>query len=446
MNIIVVGLSHKTAPVELREKLSCPEDELSEVLYRLRSYREIQEGLILSTCNRIDICSVVTDSDKGYERITEFLVSYHSSVTMETLLSHLYYYSGNDAIRHIFRVASSLDSMVVGEPQILGQLKDAFEAAMTHKATGVILNKVFKKAISVAKRVRTTTRIGENAVSVSSAAVELARKIFGELNDRTVLVLGAGEMAELTARHLIDDGVREILITTRNYEKALKLANRFSGKAIKFDTFSDEIYKADIIICSTGAPHYLIKHIDIQRAIQNRKNQPIFLIDISVPRNIDPEVNNIDNVYLYNIDDLKMVVDANRKEREGEVVKAEEIIADEIVTISRWFKTIEVVPTIIALKEKTERIRRAELEKTLAKLDRLEQGEKSLIEELTSSIINKILHAPLVALKQEANSSNGNMYIEAARILFNLDKDLPHHNHKKDNSEIIVPTARNNGK
>lgn len=431
MNIVVVGLSHKTAPVEVREKLSFPPDLIAEALCGIKSYSGIDEALILSTCNRVEICAVVKNTNDGFKRINEFLISRKPSIDHSGLMPYLYLYSSQDAIRHIFRVASSLDSLVVGEPQILGQFKDSFELAQAHKATGTVLNKILKKAIFVAKRVRTETRISESAVSVSFAAVELAKKIFGILNGKVIMLVGAGEMAELAARHLIGSGVKDVMITTRNFDKAVELAMEFKGRPIKFDEHVNGMVEADIIICSTGAPTYIIKSDDIKEVIRKRKNRPIFLIDISVPRNIEPKVNDIDNVYLYDIDDLQMVVDANLKEREREAAQAEVIISEEVETISRWLKSLEVVPTIVALKSKAEDIRRSEFEKSLARLGRLTETERKAIDLLTTSIINKLLHAPLVSLKHEASSSNGSMYVEAARRLFNLDKEIPRHHHKK---------------
>jgi glutamyl-tRNA reductase len=258
MHIITVGLSHKTAPVEIRERLAVPESRLGEALTRLCSYPGIKEGLLLSTCNRVEVYAVVEVVDAGYHRVQEFLADTHLSLSSEQLTPHLYWHTGDRAIAHLFRVASSLDSMIVGESQILGQMKDAFDAALTHKATGVVLNKVVKKAISVAKRVRTETKIAETAVSVSYAAVELAKKIFSNLSERTVLLVGAGEMAKLAAKHFVAQGVRHIRVTTRNPVNAIELAKRFNGVPVPFEDFPTEMITSDILLCSTGASHYLI--------------------------------------------------------------------------------------------------------------------------------------------------------------------------------------------
>ncbi|MEK6682280.1 MAG: glutamyl-tRNA reductase [Nitrospirota bacterium] len=431
MNILVVGLSHKTAPVEIREKISFSEKALPDALHKLRQYPSVKEGAIISTCNRVEVYSVVKELDEGVKEIKGFFTDFHDSTRESDILPHLYVYTAEDAVKHIFRVASSLDSMVVGEPQILGQLKDAFEVSLANEATGVILNRLFKKAISVAKMVRTETGIAESAVSVSYAAVELARKIFERLEDKVVMLVGAGEMSELAARHLTSNGVRNFIVSTRTYQRAIKLAKEFNGRPIKFEDFQDEMIHADIVICSTGAPHYLIRYDMVEKIIHDRRNKPVFFIDISVPRNIDPEINKIDNVYLYDIDDLESVVQANKKERAKEGEKAEEMIGNEVITFSNWFKTLEVVPTIVALREKVEEIRKGEFEKTIPKLKDMTDEERDAIERLTTAIVNKIIHAPLIALKQETNSEDGAIYIEAVRKLFNLDKLLPHHGHKK---------------
>src|SRR5512141_1953625 len=276
MHIVVVGLSHKTAPVEIREKLAIPESRMGEALGRLCSYRGVREGVLLSTCSRVEVYAVVDEIESGYGRIQDFLADAHLSLSSEQLTPHLYWHEGDRALGHLFRVASSLDSMIVGESQILGQIKEAFEVALTHKATGIILNKVMKKAISVAKRVRTETKISEMAVSVSYAAVELAKKIFSDLTEKTVLLVGAGEMAKLAARHCIASGVRHVRITTRTAQHAVDLAAKFGGTPVPFDQFKDDMASADIVLVSTGAAHYLVGAEDVHRAVEERMNRPMF--------------------------------------------------------------------------------------------------------------------------------------------------------------------------
>ena len=422
MHLIVVGLSHKTAPVEIREKLAVPESRLGEALGRLCSYRGVKEGILLSTCNRVEVYSVVEDVESGYGRIQEFLADTHLSLSSEQLTPHLYCHTGDRAIAHLYRVAASLDSMIIGESQILGQIKDAFEVALAHKTTGVIMNKVVKKAISVAKRVRTETKIAEMAVSVSYAAVELAKKIFSNLAEKTVLLVGAGEMAKLAARHLIAQGVRQVRITTRTPQHAIDLADKFGGTPIPFEQFREEMAIADIVLVSTGAAHYLIGAEDVRRAVEKRGNRPMFLIDISVPRNIDPAVRHVDNAFLFDIDDLKLRVQQNRAERLQEAEKAERMVVEEVMATIDWMKSLEVTPTIVALRSRVDEIKQAEVEKALSRLAHLSPQDRELVENMASSIVNKLIHRTMMTLKAEVNSSNGPAFVEAARRFFYLDQ------------------------
>src|SRR5512147_1730572 len=415
MHIVVVGLSHKTAPVEIREKLAIPESRLGEALARLCSYSGVKEGMLLSTCNRVEVYAVVEDLEPGYGGIQDFLADAHLSLSSEQLTPHIYWHQGDRAISHLFRVASSLDSMIVGESQILGQIKEAFEVALTHKATGIILNKVMKKAISVAKRVRTETKIAEMAVSVSYATVELAKKIFSDLSEKTVLLVGAGEMAKLAARHFIASGVRHVRVTTRNPQHALELANRFGGTPVAFEEFREDMASADIVLVSTGAAHYLVGEDDVQRSIRQRMNRPMFLIDISVPRNIDPAVRHVDNAFLFDIDDLKHRVEQNRAERMHEAEKAEHMVVEEVSVVRQWLQSLEVTPTIVALRTRVEDIRRAEVEKVLGRLGNLSPQERALVESMASSIVNKLIHNTMVTLKSEVTSADGAAFVEAAR-------------------------------
>ncbi len=423
MHIIVVGLSHKTAPVEVRELLAIPTSRMTEALCRLCSYPGIKEGILLSTCNRVEVYTVVEEAESGFQRVQEFLADTHLSLSSEQLMPHLYWHADERAIHHLFRVAASLDSMIVGESQILGQLKEAFETSLSQKTTGVVLNKVVKKAISVAKAVRTETKIAEMAVSVSYAAVELAKKIFFHLNEKTVLLVGAGEMAKLAAQRMIESGVRQIRITTRDPQHARTLAHRFGGAPVPFEDFRHEMANSDIVLCSTGASHYLIRPEDVRWAIRQRMNQPIFLIDISVPRNIDPEVGQIDNVFLYDIDDLEMRVEQNREERLREAARAERMVEAEVGVVRQWLKALEATPTIVAVRHRAEAIKQAELEKVLGRLGGLSPQERGFVETMASGIVNKLLHGTLTALKAEADSHIGTLFIEAARRFHNLDDE-----------------------
>jgi glutamyl-tRNA reductase len=424
MSIIVVGLSHKSAPIEVREKLNFPENTLPDALRKLMTYEGIRESLIVSTCNRVEIYSSVQDSAGGIDRIKQFISDYHG-LSPEALERSLYVYPDAQGVRHTFRVASSLDSMVVGEAQILGQLKDAFDIALKTKTTSTILNKLIKKAISVAKRVRTETKLAEGAVSISSAAVELAKKIFGDLEGKTVMLLGAGEMAELAAQHLLGNGVKNIMVANRTFERAEELAKEFKGDAIRFEHFPDSLMMADILICATGAPNYVVRREMVGRALKERRHRPIFMIDISNPRNIDPEVAKVDNVYLYDIDDLQSKVDVNTEGRAREAERAEEIVTQEVETYLQWERALDAVPTIVDLREKVEDVRKRELDKTLGSMEGVTEEQKRAVEAMSQAIVNKLLHAPLVVLKQAASTpGTGDNTIAVARRLFNLDKEL----------------------
>jgi len=416
MNIIAVGLNHRTAPVELRERFAVSDSRLPEALARLKRWPGIDEGVILSTCNRVELYAVVKETAHGFESLRDYLVTLASDIGWERLEPHLYCLDGAEAIRHLFRVAASLDSMVLGEPQILGQVKEAYDVALLHKVTGVVLNKVMKKAISVGKRVRTETGIAENAVSVSYAAVELAKKIFQNLSEKTVLLVGIGEMGKLAARHLIGAGVSHVMIANRNYERAIDVAKRLSALPVPFNLVHQEM--------ATAADAYVIGPDDVQRALRSRKNRPMFLIDISDPRNIDPAVGSLDNAYLYNIDDLQSQVVTNLEQRRLEALKAEDIVRVEVPPVVVWLKSLEVVPTIVALRRKADSILREEIDRILAKLGPLAPRQRELVEELATAITNKLLHSPLIALKAEADSSNGALFAETAQRLFDLEKEL----------------------
>ena len=420
MNIIVIGLNHRTAPVELRELLAIPDSRMGEALARLRAYPGIKEAMFLGTCNRVEVYAVVEKGEWGFRKLEDFLVATHFSLSSEDLLPHLYRYSDEEAIAHLFRVSASLDSMVVGEPQILGQVKEAYELALTHRSSGVILNKVVKKSISVGKSVRTNTRIGEYAVSVSYAAVELAKKVFSNLQQQVVLLVGAGEMGKLAAQHLVNQGVKDVLLTTRNQHRALTLAERFQGQAVPYEQLQSTLPKADIIICATGASHFVISKNDIEVAVHERRNRPIFLIDITVPRNIDPAVKDVDNAFIFDIDDLKAHVGHNQDERLKEAATAERLVKEEVESMVAWVRGLEATPTIMALRKKAEDIKKIELEKTFHRLGELSEKDRGAIEGLATAIVNKLLHGPLVTLKAEAQSQNGFAFIEAARRFFEL--------------------------
>lgn len=419
-NLVIVGVNHKTTPVEIREQLAFTRGKLEDSIEKLVSFPEITENIIVSTCNRVEIYARVKDVDKGILLLKRFICDYHG-LALEELDPHFYCYKNQETIEHLFRVSSSLDSMVLGESQILGQVKDAYNLARSMRSTGILLNQMFEKAFNVAKKVREETGIAESAVSISSAAVELARKIFEDLENRVVMLVGTGEMAELAAKHLISFGVKTIYVVSRTYERAAGLAKTLNGSALAFEDFAKELYRADIVISSTAAPKFIIHKEMVEKAIHQRKNRPMFFIDIAVPRDIEPEVNNLENVYLYDIDDLQKVVGANMKERQKEAEYALQIVRDEALKFENWIESLSAVPTIVELRNRAEDIRRAETQKALGKLGHLSEEDKSSIEYLTSSIINKILHKPTVNLKEKTQSKEGHIYLKAIRHLFHLD-------------------------
>ena len=424
MNILVVGLSHKTAAVAVRERVAFAPTAMERPLHEFLALPAISEGIIVSTCNRVELYATSRDPETAISQMRRFLTAYHG-LEAESLDENLYEYQGEEAIRHVFRVASSLDSMVIGEPQILGQIKTSYGYAAEFKTAGLILNRFLHKAFSVAKRVRTETAIAGNAVSVAFAAVELARKIFGTLEGKTVLLIGAGEMCELAARHFINNGVSQVHVTNRTFERAVKLAEEFKGRAIAFEDFPDHLHQIDIVLTSTGASTFILGPKKVEEVIRQRKNKPMFFIDIAVPRDIDPRVNDLANVYLYDVDDLQGVIAANMKERHKEAKKAEGIIEEEIATFSRWLATLDVVPTIVALRNRFEEIRRAEVDKTFAaSLKNLGDKERRSVEALTAAIINKLLHTPITLLKQAQNDGSDDS-VDAVRTLFNLEPPKP---------------------
>ncbi|MCK5237166.1 MAG: glutamyl-tRNA reductase [Deltaproteobacteria bacterium] len=437
MNLILVGLNHKSAPVEIREKLSYDSESLSSSLKDLISNYGVSEGVILSTCNRVEIIGVVDDLTKGAWEIKKFMAE-SRSIAFDELEEHLYVHTGEDAVRHIFRVSCGLDSMVMGEPQILGQVKDAYAEAIHHKSAGVIINRLYHKAFNVAKKVRTETKIGASAVSISFAAVELARKIFQDLSGKRVMLVGAGEMAELAAKHLLNSGVEDIIVANRTLERAEKLAGEFGGKAVLFSDFASHLKDTDIVIASTASPKFIIKPDDLKSALKVRGAKPMFFIDISVPRNIDPRINDLDSVYLYDIDDLQEVIAANLKEREKEAAEAEKLILGEIDTFYTWVKSLDVVPTIVALRENLDKIRKNELEKALSQLNGLSEKDKKVIDSMTSAIVNKVMHRPVKHLKGNASGVDSDFFVAAVRKLFDLGDIKIENEAKEEDKEKVT--------
>jgi glutamyl-tRNA reductase len=420
MNIIVIGLSHKTATVEIREKVAFSPNLIEKPLHDLIALDEIIEGIIVSTCNRVEIYATTRDIAGGISRIKRFMADHHH-IALETLEPHLYSYHSEAAIRHVFRVASSLDSMIVGEPQILGQIKTSYGYAAEYKSSGIILNRFLHKAFSVAKRVRTETKIASSAVSVAFAAVELAKKILGDLTDKTVMLVGAGEMCELAAKHFINSGAKGVMVTNRTFERAQRLAEEFAGEAIRFEELFQHLHRADIVLSSTGAPHIIIGPKDVEEVIKRRRFRPMFFIDIAVPRDIDQKVDNVENAYLFTVDDLQEIVQANLAQRNVEAEKAEELINQEIGQFYKWLSSLEVTPTIVALRNRFDDIRRTELDKTFSTWKDLPPEAEKRLDALTMAIMNKLLHAPTAALKQAGQGGRVDLYVDALRQLFDLE-------------------------
>ena len=420
VNLVLVGVNHKTTPVEIREKLAFTKGKIEESVNHLFNFPDIIEHTILSTCNRVEIYARANSQDSAIKSIKQFICDFHQLSLVE-LEDHFYSYSNKEAVEHLFRVSSSLDSMILGEAQILGQVKEAYSLARDLRSTGLVLNQLFEKAFSIAKKVREETGIAERSVSISSAAVELAQKIFDDLENHTVMLVGTGEMAELAAKHLISYGVKTIYVTSRTYERAANLARTLNGSALDFEAFKNELHRADIVITSTSAPNFIIKKEIVEKAIHERRNKPIFFIDIAVPRDIEPDVNDLENVYLYDIDDLQVVVSANIKEREKEAKNAMNFISQEVTKFNNWVGALDAVPTIVEIRKKAENIRKQEIEKTLKKISHLSEDEKQLLRQMSSSMINKILHKPTIKLKQKTQSEDGHVYLKAIRHLFHLD-------------------------
>src|SRR5436190_23517552 len=419
MKLLITGVSHKTAPVEVRECLAFRPEELQAALSDLRSREGVGEAVILSTCNRVEI-TVTSDDSVEPQTIVDSFLSDRKSLSPATVGPHVYRHEGRAAIHHLFRVAASLDSMVIGEPQILGQLKTAYAAAKDCGAICGWLDGLMTRAFSVAKRVRTETEIGQMAVSVSYAAVELARKIFGSLNNRTVMIVGAGKMSELAARHLRRSGASHVFVTNRTHERAIEMARLFQGTPVEYTRFTAMLPEVDILITSSGAPHYILRKEDMQRVIAARRNRPMFLIDIAVPRNIDPSVNEIDNLFLYDIDDLQEVVSSNIRERAKEADHAENLVAEEVDRMMARLKAAEVTPLIVSLQEQLEAIRLGEMEKVRRRLGSLTPQQEEALDALTHGIINKIAHGPISELRTHAGKPEGAQVIATIRKAFHL--------------------------
>ena len=422
IKIIDIGMNHETAPVELRERLAMEPDNSLKVITSMRELECIKEGLFLSTCNRVEAL-FTTENPKEAKTTVISLMSSLGEIPKERFLSSLYTFEDMNAVKHIFRVASSLDSMVVGEPQILGQIKEAYAHASRQKTSGVILNRLMHRAFHVAKMVRTETNICEAAVSVSYAAVKLAKKIFHVLDRKKVLLIGAGEMAELAARHLMAHGVTSILVANRTFPRAVQVAEHLKAQPISFEEIDAQLLEVDIVVTSTASREHVITYEQVRNSLRKRRNRPLFFIDIAVPRDVQPDVNNLENVYVYDIDDLKGVIELNMAQRQQEAIKAERIVQEEVLKFEKWLKTLAVVPVIVSLRDKAESIIQAELKKSSSALGELTPAQKDAVQILTRSVAEKVLNDPILYLKGRATRSTLNTYLDVTRKLFNLGED-----------------------
>lgn len=423
MSIVVVGISHKTAPVEIRERLFFAESRLPEALRLLADRQPIHEAVIVSTCNRVEVIAATANSNDGHNltaRLHEFLHRFHGyEATM--LTKHFYSHADSTAISHVFRVTSSLDSMVVGEPQITGQVKEAFQLAQETGSVGHTLTSLMNRAFSVAKRIRNETGIGSSAVSISFVAVDLARKVFETLNGTTVMLVGAGEMAELAAKRLLNYGASKILIANRTYENAVKLAEELNGEAVRFEDFEQRLAEVEAVICSTGSPSYLIRPAQVKRALASRHNRPMMLVDISVPRNIDPAINDLDNVFLFDVDDLESIAAANLAEREREAIRAEAIIAEETERFAVALSEGDTNAVIGAFRQQAVSLAFAELERSRKRLGDLTEEQEEALRVMVNAIVNKFAQP---VIKQLRESEDGHStYLKAWRGFYHRNEE-----------------------
>jgi glutamyl-tRNA reductase len=424
VHLFLLGVSHKTAPVDLRERLDFSSRDLGAAVEALAARASAAESVVLSTCNRSEIYVASTDPTQAREELVDFLSDYHQ-LPRESFLPHLFVYDDAEAARHLFRVAAGLDSLVVGEPQILGQVKDAYRVASERHATGPLLGKAFHWAFGVGKRVRTDTALGEGAVSVSYAAVALARKIFGRLDGRRVLVIGAGEISTLTAQHLRNQGVAEITITSRTIAHAQALADIVQGHAVPWDALMPSLAKADIVVTATGSQRPILTRAHVEGILGWKHKDPLFIIDIAVPRDVDPSVGDIEQVFLYNVDDLQSIVEENLSRRGAEIARAEAIVSEELARFTAWQRSRAAVPTIVALRQRLDGIRRSELQRLQGKLSGLSPEDLARVDEVTRLIVEKILIVPTEQLKALPDEETQSAYTEAVNRLFGLRDEGP---------------------
>lgn len=429
MPIVVTGLSHRTAPVAIRDGVAVLPKAVEAVLQALQQIPIVAECALLSTCNRTEVYLVTSQVDEAVSCVWD-IVAQKSGIPLEELRAHLFGHTDADAIRHLFEVASGLDSMVMGEPQIAGQVKDAGAFALSSGSSKTMLNRLFRAATEASKRARTETEIGTGAVSVSFAAVELAKKILGNLEGQRALVLGAGEMSELTALHLVENGVKSLTVASRTLARAEDLASRIRGRAIEWDMAMANLDQADVIISSTSAEVYILERDAVAAAMHKRKNKAMFLIDIAMPRDLDPEIGKLYNVFLYDLDDLESVVGANLEKRNVEAEKVAHILDEEVESFVAWIHSLDVVPTIVALRQHFQSFIQSELDH--ARLDELSEEQQAQVAYLLQRYMNKLLHKPITRLKDAAEAEDGMGYVEALSYLFELSSDVSAQDREKE--------------
>ena len=443
MNLVLIGVNHRTAPVEVRERFAIPEARLPEAVKSLASHPGVEEAMIVSTCNRVEILARTSDASTGLDGFFRNFYGFDPAPYRQ----YLYEFRGTDAVRHVFRVASSLDSMIVGEPQILGQVKEAYATARAVGAVNSQLDALLTRAFAVAKRVRNETAVATSAVSVASVAVDLAKKIFGNLDGKSVYLVGAGKMCELAARHLLAHGAKQIYVSNRTYDRAVTLARKFNGEALPFEQLYETVPRADIVISSTGAPHAIFRKEHGERFLKDRRNRPMFFIDIAVPRDVDPEMNKLDGIFVYDIDDLQQVVSGHVADRHVEAEHAEAIVQMEVEKFQARLQTLDVVPTIVSLQEHLETVRQAEIDRVRGRLGNLTPEQEMAVEALTRGIVNKIMHTPITTLKSAARQSQEvTTVVDLVRRMFGLRDSKPAVVGEPNEAEVTVSAKRGAGR
>ncbi len=418
--LLALGVSHKTAPLDLRERLSLTEGRAVGALHELTAVEGIHEAAAISTCNRTELYLIVSDTVEA-ESTALGVLTRQAEIRPTELLGHLYSLRSGDAARHLFRVTAGLDSMIVGEAEIQGQVKRAYELALVEGATGPILNRLFRGALAAGGRVREETAVGEKGVSIPSVAVELARRTLGDLGKRRVLVIGAGETAELVAKALVARGAASVFVANRHYDRAIGLAQRFHGEAVRFEDLPEQLQAADIVVSATNSPHHIVERDGLAQVMETRSGRPLLLVDIAVPRDIEPECREVDGVSLYDIDDVQQIVERNASGREGEARRAEPILAAELDRFERWLASLEVVPTIASLRERADEIVARVLAENDGRWESLGEADRERLTVMAKAVASRLLHEPTLRMKRSAGSDEAYVYVSALRELFGLD-------------------------